>query len=293
VRKLTVLVALCLAVFASQASAVVNLGLPATDVNFDGNGVFDSTVPGSFDQLGPEAPAVDSMFFGVGTISDVALKSDPGNMVWVPTDVGPNFEMTFSFWNAVVTSSSRTWLGTPGASTAVFYTTYADGARILLVSDTSKDFDSTGGPSLFDTQDGEYPTVYTLEDAGYNSDGLPDATSKFIYSNDPDEEVFLDLMLSGCSSLISWNPALGFQSGAFTASSLEILGGAGADQFLDSFAGDGDSNAAFWLRIPPEGWTYGADIDIRLTAVPEPATLIFFGTGLVSLLGYGLRRRMA
>lgn len=269
-----VLVALCLACFASQASAVVNLGLPPTEINFDGNGVFDQTIPGSFDLLGPLPPAVDTMIFGVGTISDIALVSDPGNMVWVPTDVGPNFEMTFSFWNAVVTDSQRTWLGVPGLSTAILTAEYADGARILLVSDTSKDFNSTGGPGLFNTSDGTYPTVYT---AGV----------------DPDEELFLDLSLSGCSSVITWNPALGFSTGSFTANTLEILGGAGASQFMDFAGPDGQGNAAFWLRLPPEGWTYGADIDIRLTAVPEPATLIFFGTGLVSLLGYGLRRRMA
>lgn len=292
-RKLLVLVGLCLAFLATPAAAAVNLGLPInSDVNFDGNGVFDLTVPGDFDGLGPVPTPVNTELFGIGTMSGVALMSDLGNPLWEPGDVGPNFEMTFTFWDAVVTSSVRTWEGTPGASTAFLSATYADGARIMLVQDMTKDFSSVGGPGAFDTQDGEYPTVYTLEDAGYDSDGLPDAGSVFSYADDAGEEVFLDLMLFGNTSTITWNPATGFIFGSFKAQGIEILGGSGASQFSDFPGFDGQS-FAFITTFSPVGWAFGGDIDIQLTTVPEPSTLIFLGTGLVSLIGYGLRRKMA
>jgi hypothetical protein len=287
-------VVLCLAFLAAPAAATVNLGLPNnTEVNFDGNGVFDQTIPGSFDLLGPMPAAIGTKLFGVGTISDIAFTNDLGSMIWKPGDVGPNFEMTFTFWDAAVTSSSRIWLGTPGASTAFLTASYADGARLMLVSDTTKDFNSTGGPGLFDTQDGEYPTVYTLEDAGYNSDSLPDAGSSFIYADDAGEEVFLDLALSGNSSVIMWNPAVGFMGGSFSSQAIEILGGTGASQFSDFFGPDGQADAFILSFQPTGGWAYGGDIDIQLTSIPEPSTLIFFGTGLASLIGYSFRRRMA
>lgn len=291
-RKLLVLAVLGLALIAAPASAAVNLGLPPNvKVNFDGNGVF--YVPGSFDALGPLPPNAGDQLFGVGTISGLALVSDLGSPVWLPGDVGPNFEMTFTFWNAVVTSGQRLWTGTPGASIALITATYADGARLMLIQDTTKDFSSTGGPGLFDLQDGEYPTVYTLEDASYNSDGLADGSSMFTYADDPGEEVFLDLMMSNCTSVTQWSPTLGFLGGNFSAATIEILGGSGASQFLDYLGPDGEADALIFRFNPGSGWTFGADIDIQLQSIPEPSTIVFFGTGLVSLLGYGLRRRMA
>jgi len=285
---------------APPALAVVDLGLPPnTDINFDANGVFDQAIPAGapiFDILGPLSLPVGTELFGTGTISGVAPVSDLGSPIWVVGDAGPNFEMTFVFWDAVVSSSARTLLGTPGASTALLSATYVDGARILLVEDTTKDFTDAAGPGAFDLQDGEFPTAYTLEDAGYNSDGLPDATSPFTYADDPGETVFLDLLLGSATSYLTWNPTTGFdEGGKFSALQVEILGGAGASQFMDLFGSDGTAFALIWGVGDPDiaPWLYGADVDIRLTSIPEPSSLIFLGTGLASLLGYGIRRRMA
>jgi hypothetical protein len=167
VRKLLVLVALCLALYAAPAMAAVNLGLPpGTPVNFDGNGVFDQTVPGSFDNLGPLPASKGTELFGVGTISDVALVSDFGKPVWKPSDSG--VEMTFVFWDAVVTDSTRTWSGTPGSSNALLSATYSDNARMLLVADSTPDFTSSAGPGAFDLSNGDFPTAYTHGAGGYH-----------------------------------------------------------------------------------------------------------------------------
>lgn len=295
VRKLLVLAGLCLALLATPAAAAVDLGLPPDSLaHFDGNGVFDQSIPGTFDGLGPLPPSVGTELFGVGTISGVAIVPELGVSVWTPSDVGPNFEMTFTFWDAVVTSSSRGWSGTPGASIATLEATYADGARVLLVADSSKDFtsfDAGGGPSLFDLADGEFPTAYTLEDAGYDNDGAPDAGSMFTYANDPDEEVFLDLMLNTNQSFLNWSPTLGFFGGYFSSQDVQILGGSGASQFLSTAGVPGNAWALVFAL--DTNWAFGADLDIELKTIPEPATLIFLGTGLASLVGYRIRRRMA
>lgn len=294
-RKLLVLVGLCLALLATPAAAAVDLGLPPNELaHFDGNGLFDQSIPGGFDALGPLPSAVGTELFGVGSISGVAIVPDFGNAVWTPGDVGPNFEMTFTFWDAVVTSSTRDWQGTPGASEATLRATYADGARVLLIADYSKDLSTAGGPGLFDLVDGEYPTAYTLEDAGYDADGAPDAGSMFTYADDPGEEVFLDLLLNDNTSRIEWDPTTGFKTGgSFNSAEAVILGGTGASQFSELVSLDNQAWAFLFKFGDYNGWAYPADIDIELATVPEPVTLIFLGTGLASLVGYKIRRRMA
>jgi len=295
VRKLLVLAGLCLALLATPAAAAVDLGLPSNVVaHFDGNGLFDQSIPGGFDALGPLPSEIGTELFGVGSISGVVIVPDYGVSVWTPGDVGPNFEMTFTFWDAVVTSSTRDWEGTPGISDASLDAVYADGARVLLVADSSEDLSTAGGPGLFDLVDGEYPTAYTLEDAGYDADGAPDAGSTFTYADDPGEEVFLDLLLNDNTSHIEWSPTTGFKTGGtFNSAEVEILGGSGASQFAN-FTGPEGQAWAFLFRFGDyNGWAYPADIDIELATVPEPVTLIFLGTGLASLVGYKIRRRMA
>lgn len=301
VRKLLVCMSLMLAFAVAPAMAGVDLGLPInTDVNFDGNGVFDQDIAGGFDAAGPLPAPVGAELFGTGTISGIADQTAPGTPLWEPSDVGPSFEMTFVFFDAVVTSSSRSFVNIDGDATleTLLFATYADGARILIVQDTSADFDSTPGPGSFDLEDGEYATAYTLEDAGYDSDGAADAGSDFIIADDAGEEVFLDLMLSGNTSMLTWDfdpPGGGgpaFINGLFTSGAVEILGGSGAGQFMDFLGADGGA-AALILTFSPTGWAFGGDVDIQLTTIPEPASLIFLGTGLVSLLGYRIRRKMS
>jgi len=94
--------------------------------------------------------------------------------------------------------------------------------------------------------------------------------------------------------LLTWDPTIGFFPGFFRSTDVTILGGDGASQFLDLFSGD--QAWAFIMKIGTPDiapWLYGGDVDIQLRSIPEPSTLIFLGTGLASLLGYGIRRRMA
>lgn len=298
-RKLLVCLGLGLAFMTAPALAAVNLGLPInTEVNFDGNGVFSQVPIGTFDGLGPNKAALGTELFGAGTISDVSLKDDPGVHLWWPTLVGPDFEMTFVFWDAVVSGSNRVFVDTDGdtVNDTIFLTAqYNNGpARILLVQDMTADYTGGAGPGGFDLVDGEFPTAYTLEDAGYDSDGAPDAASMFPVADDAGEEVFLDLELYNNSSTLEWDMiAGGFTKGSFLSNNVEIIGGSGASQFSDFIGYDGSAGALILDFQPAFGWAFSGDVDITLTTVPEPATLIFLGTGLVSLLGYGIRRRMS
>lgn len=287
------LLLLALVGFAAPALAGPAIVLPAGWVNFDGNGNFDQTIPGGFDATGPLPIAIGAEVFGVGTISGVAMVNDLPNPVWLPAMVGPNFEMTYSFWDAVVVASGRTIRPDPihmGHILVDLWASYSDEARLVLVSDINKEpATSAPGPAPFDLVDGEYPTFYTLPGLG---------ASMFDYPTDPGESLYLDLMLSENTSLISWGswaavnaPAsFGFLSGSFTGFFVEIMGGYGASQFIDAPGPDGTADA-FILNFSPLGWAYGADTDVQLHAVPEPAALMSLCAGLALLGGYALRRR--
>lgn len=284
---------LCAVLLATPAAAAVNLGLPfATQVNFDGNGVFALSNPFVFETIPavgtvPVAMPVGTEFFGAGTISDLSPIDASGVYMWLPIDEGPDFEMTYTFFDAVVTSSGR-WIadfnGDATFDVVLLTARYADSARLLVVQDGSEDFSPAPGPGLFDLGDGEYPGSYTLEGAG---------SGDFDVADDPDEEVFLDLTLSGNSSAFFYNIATGQFSASFSCQSVEILGGSGASQFTEFAGSDGEENG-FVFRFSPTGWAFGGDTDIRLTTViPEPATLVFLATGLAGLVGYRLRSRMS
>lgn len=299
-KTLAVVVAL-LALAAAPALAGPLIDLPAGEVNFDGNGYFDQSVPGSFTLIDFTFPSgavksfavptpipVGAEVFGVGTISDVALVSDLGSPVWVPADVSANFEMTYSFWNAIATSSGSLIFADPshaGEIIVLLTASYADNAEVVLVSDTSKDFSNAADPTTqFDLATGDYPTAYTLPAGGA--------------AVDPDETLFLDLLLSDNSSVIQWsswflgaNPSsFGFLGGSFSAAFLEINGGYGAGQFED-FAGPDGTADGFILNFNPLGWAYGADTDIQLLSIPEPAAIMSLFAGLALLGGLKLRRK--
>lgn len=268
------------------------IDIPAGEVNFDGNGEFTQLPIGGFDASGPMALAIGTELYGVGTASGVAMISDLGTPVWLPADVGPSFEMTYSFWDAVVSASGRFILPDPSHAldTLVYVTaSYASTAKFVFVSDISKDYTAAGGPGAFDTATGDYPTAYTLPAGGS--------------AVDPGESLYLSLDLTENSSVVVWSsylatlggsPLAGFLSGSFSAAFVEITGGYGAGHFLDFPGPDGSGDALVhtWRFSPTAPlWLYGADTDIQLTAVPEPAALMSLCAGLALLGGYGLRRR--
>lgn len=276
-KKVLLVAVAFLALAGTPAVAGCFLAIPAGLVNFDGNGHFDQTIPGSFDGSGPLPATVGTELFGIGTISGVALQSDLGVPVWLPSDVGPNFELTYSLWDAVVTSSSRTILGD---GTVIIQTNYADNAQLVLVCDTSGDFDSVQGgayETAFDTATGDYPTAYTLPAGGA--------------AVDTDECLYLSLSLSSNTSTITFHPSVGFIVGQFASKAVEITGGCGASHFMDYIAGPDGEAFGFITTFSPTGWAYGGDTDIKLRAIPEPTALISLCAGLVLLGGYRLRRR--
>lgn len=299
-KKTLAVVAALLALAATPALAGPFIDLPAGWVNFDGNGYFTQSAGRPFAPLAftfpdgsvkvfaaPTPIPVGAEVFGVGTISGIALLSDLGSPVWLPSDVGPDFEMSYSFWDATAIASGLFAIPDPAhaGEILVFLTaSYTDVAKVALVSDTSKDFNSTGGPGLFDLATGDYPTAYTLPAGGAAAD--------------PDESLFLDLTLSNNSSVIQWSswffgvhPAgLGFLGGAFDAAYVEIDGGYGASQFVDFLGPDGSADG-FIINFTSLAWAFGADSDIQLLSVPEPAAIMSLFAGLALLGGYKLRRK--
>ncbi len=273
-KRLLVAVALVLALgaVASAAPTCWDLGLPAnTLVNFNGDGVFDQTIPPAQRLDGfPAALTLGTELFGVAHITAVDSVG-PGGVLWTPPAGG---EMTLSFWNAVVTSSATVY---EDANTLVIASTYADGARMAIIQDDSADYDSTGGPSLFDTATGDYPTVYTLPAGGAAAD--------------PDEMLFLDLSLGSCTSTLTWSKVGGAPgaliSSTFDSMSVQAIGGCGMPQFDAFVKGHG---SVLTLNLSPGDWFYNADVDIVGLTIPAPASLISLLTGLVCLGGYGFRK---
>lgn len=273
-RKLTVAMALCLALAASAAAVPTpwNLGLPDNmEVNFNGDGVFHQTLPPQHDANGYPLPLLTGMeLFGVANITAID-EVGPGTILWTPP---AGMEMTLSFWDAVVSSSVIAY---DDPNLRIISSTYNDGARLVLVQDDSVDYNSTGGPGPFDTNTGDYPTVYTLPPGGAAADA--------------DELVFLDLLLDMNTSSLTWSKVGGapgqFISATFDSLSVTILGGVGASQFQQVIKGHG---TVFTLNLTPGSWLYNADVDVIALTIPAPASLISVLTGLVCLGGYGIRR---
>ena len=268
-RRLIIVPVLIAAMSAAAWAVPVpwDLGLPPSiQVNFNGDGVFDQTPAPALD-LGdgfPAAPVIGTELFGVANISEIDAVGS-GDILWTPA---AGTEMTLSFWDAVNTGSSRTFV--PGA--LVINATYEDGARLVILQDDSADYDTTGGAVLFNTTNGNYPTVYDPAD--------------------PDELVFLDLLLSSNTSTIVFSTAGGppgsFISGTFDSTNVTILGGVGADQFQNAIKAHG---GVFTLNLLPAPWLYNADTDVILTTVPAPTALLSLLSGLALLGGVRLRRK--
>ena len=287
-RKLLLATLAILAIAATPALAAPEpfIDLPSNMfLQFNGDGSLATNPTGTIDpETGiPNLPPIGTEAFGIANILSVAPVADQGHPVWQPTDVGPNFEMTLSFWGAFIDQS---WVVfNVQDNTYDFHATYnptqdhPGPAHVVFVSDVTKDFSNVPGPGPFDLATGDYPTAYTLPAGGA--------------AVDPGEALYLSMDLSGMSSTITWDAGINmFTSGKFHAKGLQITGGYGAWNFVnpgDFGAGTAD---AFIMTFSPAGWTFGADTDVRLTTIPEPATWISLCTGLALLGTYGLRKRM-
>jgi hypothetical protein len=264
-------------VLAFTATALPNpawdLGLPSgTLVNFEGHGAFDQNPLPTVTAGVPDPLAVGTELFGIGKIDDVRRVSDL-SLLFTPA---AGKEMTESFWNAIVATSVQTFstrnIGTTKHPIIdvvdTITSTFNDGARLVLVQDDTADYNPTGGPTLFNQATGNYPTVYT-------------------HGVDPGEEVFLDLVLNGGYSTISFSAHKGFLSGSFDSNDVVLIGGVGAPQFASVAKGHGEVISLNFGR----NWLYNANTNVLATTVPAPAALISLFSGLALLGGYRLRRK--
>jgi len=269
-KRLLLCVALLVAFSATALPTCWDLGLPSnTAINFNGDGVFD--------QQGVELPRgviirptdgtpvgleVGTELFGVAKVSEID-KVGTGEVLFT---VPAGKDMTFSFWDATVASSSTIF---EDNSIVIIKNVYDDNAKIAIVQDDSADYNTTGGPSLFNLTNGNYPTVYDPADSG--------------------EALFLLLNLSDNESTFTWSKTSHtLLSASFDSLDVDILGGCGAAQFENALKAHGDT---FTLNLGAGDWLYNADTDIQFTSVPAPAALLSLFSGLALLGGSRLHRK--
>jgi len=73
-----------------------------------------------------------------------------------------------------------------------------------------------------------------------------------------------------------------------------IIGGTGAGMFATDVFGAGlDIRIEYKLSlVPADGWASSSEDPVQFGIIPEPMAYVFFGTGLVGVLGLAARRRI-
>jgi len=74
-----------------------------------------------------------------------------------------------------------------------------------------------------------------------------------------------------------------------------VIGGTAAGNFNTDVFGPGlDIRIEYKLSlVPADGWASSSEDPVQFSMVPEPLAAIFFGTGLITVIGFAARRRMA
>jgi hypothetical protein len=161
----------------------------------------------------------------------------------------------------------------------IITSTFADGARLQVLTDNHADYKATGGPGLYNKATGYYPTVDML-------------------GARPSEDMFLDLQLNDGIMTLSYDKKYGFLSATFDSNDVVIIGGDGASQFQNAvldFAGLIKGPGYTASKTKTANWMYNDNTNVlmntAIATVPAPGALISLFSGLTLMGGYRLRRK--